>query len=471
MRRASGAPSALELTDASDSKQAVRVASAPFPLCELQRLFTPDACAALRDEVLSKPPFTLRSNDLYHFHQSIDLANHMDSAPLLRQLHELVISDAFVGMVESLAGIQLVRGRADLSAHRYPPGGYLLCHDDDIREETEAGLARRVAFILYLVEEDWAAEDGGRLDLFGSRIDEASGRRAPTTTVERAVCPQRGTLAFFVVEPHSFHQVSLVTHPTRDRVSISGWLYGPIDKRETVPATVMPSGPVPSAADDSSLDFWIKDTYRSSQAMDSIRERFASDSMIELRSFLRDDLYQRIVRELDDGWAWNAMPAGPPNPVAAQPLVLRLLRFMQSPTFREYIHSLTQTEAPSTDSAAAACELRLFRRGLDYTLANDLEPEPAGLDVILGLQSSSKAWDDETWHGGMHYIVSGEVADEMEDPHLLELPPAHNSLMLVLRDPSTLRFVRIVQPTAPEARRELSLVIPVAFDDEDDNEE
>ncbi|KAI8866331.1 hypothetical protein GQ42DRAFT_158841 [Ramicandelaber brevisporus] len=336
---------------------------------------------------------------------------------------------------------------------------------------------------------DWAAEDGGRLDLFGSRIDEASGRRVPTTTVERAVCPQRGTLAFFVVEPHSFHQVSLVTHPTRDRVSISGWLYGPIDKRETIPATVTPSAPVPSAADDSSLDFWIKDTYRSSRAMDSIRERFASDSMIELRSFLRDDLYQRIVQELDDGWAWSAMPAGPPNvrsflrlsssdaaahplgsqPVAAQPLVLRLLRFMQSPTFREYIHSLTQTEAPSTGSAAA-CELRLFRRGLDYTLANDLEPEPAGLDVILGLQSSSKAWDDETWHGGMHYIVSGEAADEMEDPHLLELPPAHNSLMLVLRDPSTLRFVRIVQPTAPEARRELSLVIPVAFDDDDDND-
>ena len=35
----------------------------------------------------------------------------------------------------------------------------LLCHDDELE-------GRRIAYILYLVPEEWSAADGGSLDLF-----------------------------------------------------------------------------------------------------------------------------------------------------------------------------------------------------------------------------------------------------------------------------------------------------------------
>jgi len=40
---------------------------------------------------------------------------------------------------------------------------YLLCHDDDIHGTVEG---RRIAFIYYLVPENWQETDGGALDLF-----------------------------------------------------------------------------------------------------------------------------------------------------------------------------------------------------------------------------------------------------------------------------------------------------------------
>jgi Rps23 Pro-64 3,4-dihydroxylase Tpa1-like proline 4-hydroxylase len=40
---------------------------------------------------------------------------------------------------------------------------YLLCHDDDIHGTIEG---RRIAFIYYLVPDDWKETDGGTLDLF-----------------------------------------------------------------------------------------------------------------------------------------------------------------------------------------------------------------------------------------------------------------------------------------------------------------
>jgi Rps23 Pro-64 3,4-dihydroxylase Tpa1-like proline 4-hydroxylase len=38
-----------------------------------------------------------------------------------------------------------------------------LCHDDDIHGTIEG---RRIAFIYYLVPDDWKETDGGALDLF-----------------------------------------------------------------------------------------------------------------------------------------------------------------------------------------------------------------------------------------------------------------------------------------------------------------
>jgi Rps23 Pro-64 3,4-dihydroxylase Tpa1-like proline 4-hydroxylase len=62
---------------------------------------------------------------------------------------------------------------------------------------------RRIAYILYLVSEDWSAEDGGALDLFSSE----SGN---PTKVAKSIVPSRNAFAFFEVTPASFHQVRVL---------------------------------------------------------------------------------------------------------------------------------------------------------------------------------------------------------------------------------------------------------------------
>ena len=44
----------------------------------------------------------------------------------------------------------------------FPCLDFLLCHDDKVED-------RQVAFIYYLVPEDWTHGDGGRLDLFNNK--------------------------------------------------------------------------------------------------------------------------------------------------------------------------------------------------------------------------------------------------------------------------------------------------------------
>lgn len=73
----------------------------------------------------------------------------------------------------------------------------LLCHDDELD-------GRRIAYILYLIDEDWEASDGGNLDLFD--VD----RNGQPDRVVTSVVPHWNSLAFFAVTPTSFHQV---THP------------------------------------------------------------------------------------------------------------------------------------------------------------------------------------------------------------------------------------------------------------------
>ena len=78
------------------------------------------------------------------------------------RLRDALYSDKFVDFLQQATGIELSRGRLDLSSHIYRRGDYLGCHDDDI-EEAEEG--RRIAFILYL-SKDWKPEYGGALSLY-----------------------------------------------------------------------------------------------------------------------------------------------------------------------------------------------------------------------------------------------------------------------------------------------------------------
>ena len=83
--------------------------------------------------------FNLKSNDLYHFYQTKDLISATvhpaprqalpkqrpdtwtgTQSPALRELREVLYSEAFVRLIGTIAGVTLNRNM-DMSGHRYPP--------------------------------------------------------------------------------------------------------------------------------------------------------------------------------------------------------------------------------------------------------------------------------------------------------------------------------------------------------------
>ena len=64
-----------------------------------------------------------------------------------------------------MTGIELSPAKTDVTSSKYEHTDYLLCHDDDIHDD-EKQHGRRIAFIYYLVPDDWSLSDGGHLDLF-----------------------------------------------------------------------------------------------------------------------------------------------------------------------------------------------------------------------------------------------------------------------------------------------------------------
>jgi len=166
-----------------------------------------------------------KNNDLYRFEQTDDLA-HVDGSryPTLARLAGVIRSEAMTRWVASVTGIEDLQAEtADLFGASYGDGAHLLCHDDRMPN-------RRVAYIVYLVPEDWCAEDGGALDLFDSCASPGGdGSAQPRECISASLLPSWNSLALFPVSQRSYHQVAevLCEDRSRTRLSIGGWFYGP----------------------------------------------------------------------------------------------------------------------------------------------------------------------------------------------------------------------------------------------------
>ena len=85
--------------------------------------------------------YRVKSNDLYDFFQSDDLAD--SGEPHVTRLRQTIYSAAFLELVTAITGVEL-NSTVDMSAAIYRKGSYLACHDDELD-------ARRIAYILYMV--------------------------------------------------------------------------------------------------------------------------------------------------------------------------------------------------------------------------------------------------------------------------------------------------------------------------------
>ena len=162
--------------------------------------------------------------------------------------------------------------------------GQLLCHDDHLE-------GRRVAYILYFVDEAWSADDGGALDLFDT---DAAGY---PTGIATSLVPAWNTLALFPVSSVSFHQVAEVVSDDKIRLSISGWFYGePIEwsplpllgvfSEEAMVTPAVVEGPEAAAGGAGLLQEWLAEQYLDPQVQDQIKGAFVDESNIDLGTLL-----------------------------------------------------------------------------------------------------------------------------------------------------------------------------------------
>jgi len=287
----------------------------PFPHLSIPN-FVDDRFLKMVLEELQTLDYVAKDNDLYSFTQS-ELDLKAVKTNLISKLREVLYSPEVVQALSHISGIDLYtldhESKPDLFAAVYEDTSRLLCHDDELE-------GRRIAFILYLVPEDWSQEDGGHLDLFYQ--DSTCETPTPSHRV-KALLPKWATFNFFEVSEKSFHQVREVLAANKKRVSIGGWFHGPRLRRNPVhvehlplalPPVDMskslsyapegvpvmePAVEVPKDSEDvTSLDFWINRTYRRPPNVKQAAEKFGEDSSIELNSFLRVDRYKELCAEL-----------------------------------------------------------------------------------------------------------------------------------------------------------------------------
>jgi prolyl 3-hydroxylase /prolyl 3,4-dihydroxylase len=145
--------------------------------------------------------------------------------------------------------------------------------------------------------------------------------------------------------------------------------------------------------------------------------------------------------------------------------------FFNTPEFLRYLFILTTL--PLTHSKY---EIRRFRCGLDYLVANmsSLQPTPL-LDVTLCFINSKSKKDQRLWTsgdiGGYECYIEADpvdhesaataeiyrVNDPEDDTELLSIQAGCNCLNIVLRDTEVMKFVKYVSYRAPSSRWDVSL--------------
>uniref|UniRef100_A0A0B6ZQG4 Prolyl 4-hydroxylase alpha subunit domain-containing protein n=1 Tax=Arion vulgaris TaxID=1028688 RepID=A0A0B6ZQG4_9EUPU len=431
-----------------DGVTGLELSCSPFRHSVLPNFIADNDYITKLETVLLDLPLRDKNNDLYKFSQSADL-NYSQSKALstFRSLCE----DMKI-FLSNVTGIPL-NSKIDLFCSQYKYTDILLCHDDELEE-------RRIAFIYYLVPEQWSLSDGGTLDLFDS--DELGQPK----NIVKSIVPKRNSFLFFEVSAASFHQVAEVLTDKMTRLSISGWFHGPPLARPPTYTDTLPLAISYGSIEEEVFYAWINPLYLAPEIQTDIKRRFEEDSEIELTDFLQEDKYLELIAALQTGNInWILLgPANKRNYYSAvleqlPPVVKEFLQVIQSDAAFLVLSNLTGLKlhplAPSDEEDATVAngsmgesstiravgnprcrsDVRKWEHGF-YTLAHDTDSEiqDFALDTIMYI-GCDKEWSFENG-GYTSYIAKGE------EDELLSVCPSRNSMALVYRDKDTMRFVK-----------------------------
>lgn len=372
--------------------------SKPTPVFQLPNILPSDFVDSLQHALLSQP-FNERDNDLFTFKQSNDIK--MSEDPYLKAFRETIYSKDFLNMMQQITGIPL-SDKVDISGQRYGKGNHLLCHDDELE-------GRRIAFIMYMVDNDWSDRDGGTLDFFSCDSNGNPDR------ISLRLVPKRLNFNFFLVSKTSFHQVAEVLTDRTERVSIGGWFH--IDPRVY------------------SLEHWINPLYL--KEMTSLAHTFQNEASVLLSSFFKPDIYSDLenllleAAQMEDNSLGKWILMGPANYRHFHRLdshtYIPVVEFLKGRQFSQFVSSITgwkyRVESVHVDK---------FTNG-SYTLLHDKFDEDTKdcLDLVFFFGSLS-----EEQGGALFYTSEKDV--------LLQIQPTQNSMAMALRDASVKRFVKYI---------------------------
>jgi Rps23 Pro-64 3,4-dihydroxylase Tpa1-like proline 4-hydroxylase len=434
----------------------VQVYSKPFPHVILHHVMKDDILLHQARKELEQAMKHEKSNDLYQFTQTAALGDFTLKENALAAVSQALYSQEWVTYLRKMSRLALDERPIDVAGQYYRRTDHLLCHDDKLE-------GRRVAFILYLVDEDWNEEDGGQLELFS--IDEYG---QPKDIIRRIV-PRWNTLVFFEVTPISYHQVAEVRSKTKQRISLSGWLHGPSSsiKKMTLEdcyqqseqaywntLCVTKNGNMPC-----DITSYIEEVYISMLSKVSIRERFVQYSSACLESWMKPS-YVKGLR--DDLMAARWIHVGPANrrhydrcdmsDECVGKWLCKMKDFWCSSEFLSWLGDITGLQLePFT------YELRRYRHG-DYTLMADhnnnarqqekmiAKEETYVLDVIFSIYDQDQVIWETSNTGGQWIYVDGEEI-------LLTIWPKENTLSLIYREEDTMCFVKYINQNAEHTSR------------------
>eukprot|EP00158_Paraphelidium_tribonemae_P006947 Partr_v1_DN28048_c2_g2_i1_m56694 putative 2-oxoglutarate and iron-dependent oxygenase domain containing 1 len=403
--------------------------TAAFPVGRIHSFFDDVTLNCVKSEI-SELPFTRKNGDLYSFWQTSDIK--ATKAPAILNLKTTLSSPEFISFLSSMTGIELDAHRSpDIAAQRYDLGDHLLCHDDDVME---GDAIRRIAFIIYLVDENWCEADGGALEIFSSSVD----RPFPGKVVQR-ILPSWNTLVFFEVSPISFHQVQEVLAIDKHRLSLTGWYYGRTDNPLKILDNVFMTKPVPRNLEtypDLDLMDWISPEYLATRNISQLREQFFEESVIRLSCFLLPSVSAALVSSMDS--CSSIVPLSP-NVGAyralclpANDIISKFGFLLSSSKFASWLSAIT-----GMDFRFCNGEFQRFDPG-SYTLMSDFDKEDSALDLYY--TSFPGEWKQE-FGGNTVYIHESDT--------LLNVEPAQNELFLAYRDEDVMRFVKYVSLRSP----------------------
>lgn len=273
----------------------------PFQIYIFPNLLTQDGIVnRLRDDVNSSVKLKLKDNDLYKFKQSKDLRSEIPAKKLTTLLHNFVdtVNTDLRKHLEKLTGLKLSAKNFDITASRYDEGDYLLCHNDDIKDNLK-GYSRTLAFVYYLNSRPWTKDDGGSLQLFDS---DSTGE---PIEINNSISPKPNTLIVFNTTPTSWHAVQEVFCKDDFRLSINGWFHtdGPMivqgPQKSIEPCPFQFVRPISL---DGRVEKFFKEIFNQDYLMEKtcymIRKRFNKNSEINLTNFLVREKFNEISQAL-----------------------------------------------------------------------------------------------------------------------------------------------------------------------------